>query len=271
MPATGKSTYLAAMSYILLSSEIDTILRWSQLDEFESHLYTLQDKWLKCEKLDHTPAGLDSWVTLHMTVGLNGTPIKVQLPDFSGESIKDAIVSGFYTEELYEALGKSSGIFLFTSADSKTSDILINEMSGIMSVEPESNNGPRKQFVPGDMPEQVKAVQLLQTIVDSKSKKRKLVVMISAWDIAQSANPDITPVKWLEDNRPLLHQYLEFNCELWESRMYGVSAQGGRLPADKARLNILAKPSERVNLVGKNTSQFDLTDPLYWLTLPQDS
>lgn len=307
MPASGKSTFIAALSYILFSDEVETVLR-SELTEEEGYVSALQKRWLLYEELKHTPTAGQTWITFKLSARDGSTTMELELPDFSGESLKSAVVTGIYPEELADSLRNSSGIFLFTSAAGKDDDVLLNDYFDFLAeddleqdevVEPavvESSDGiaagttpsveialqrssepavgqdgktvkkaADKLFDPMEMPEQVKTVQLLQTVDNFERRRRKLVIMISAWDVVSSESKDIAPSDWLENNRAMLWQYLNFNPLQWDVRIYGVSAQGGRLPDDKANLSKIVKPSERVQLVGHGASAHDLTEPLFWM------
>lgn len=302
MPASGKSTFIAALSYILFSDEVDTVLQ-SELTSDEGYVSALQKQWLLYQELKHTPTAGQTWVTFKLTARDGSLSTDIELPDFSGESLKSAVVTGIYPEELANALKSSQGIFLFTSAGGKEDDVLLNDYFDFLAEEdgpidepqgsesqssysPQDSTSdnatqqgaseenkeentekpiPDKLFDPMEMPEQVKTLQLLQIVNEFEKKRRKLVIMVSAWDIVSSGRSNIAPADWLEQNRPMLWQYLNFSPDLWDVRVYGVSAQGGRLPDDKAELAKLIKPSERVQLVGYDAGKHDLTEPLYWL------
>lgn len=307
MPESGKSTFIAALSYILFSDEVETVLQ-SELTEEEGYISALQKRWLLYEELKHTPTAGQTWITFNLSERNGSAMMNLELPDFSGESLKSAVVTGIYPEDLVNSLRNSNGIFLFTSAAGKDEDVLLNdyfdflaeddfELDEIVEAatgEPSDDNvtgemsivkvaqqhlgklavgqdaAPVKKvadkiFDPMEMPEQVKTVQLLQTVDNFESRRRKLVIMISAWDVVSSESKDIAPSDWLEKNRAMLWQYLNFNPLLWDLRIYGVSAQGGRLPDDKASLSKIVKPSERVQLVGHGASAHDLTEPLFWM------
>ena len=62
----------------------------------------------------------------------------------------------------------------------------------------------------------------------------------------------------------MLAQFLQHNPELWDLRVYGVSAQGGRLPQDRKRLKSM-NPAERIRIVGHHAKPHDLTAPLRWM------
>jgi hypothetical protein len=71
---------------------------------------------------------------------------------------------------------------------------------------------------------------------------------------------------------PLLDQFLKHGLNpVWETRIYGVSAQGGDYDDDKTtladaeRLRDIDVPSERISVFYAGDKSNDLTDPLQWL------
>lgn len=272
MPSSGKSTFIAALGEVLLSGDINSKLTIKSLAKSESHMIALQERWLRFQVLGRT-SGDENWLSFHVTSDENSINSTIYLPDLSGESLRDAVVTGVYPEKLHHALDNCDGILLFTNTITRHDDVPITAFSDILSTETstintkaeseiEENNG--KPFDPFEMPEQPKLVQLLQTIARlNSSHQRRLVVMVSAWDtvVEQGKTPD----EWFYENRSMLSQYLHFNPKLWDVRIYGVSAQGGVLPRDKEILQDILKPSERVFIVGHDTAKHDLTAPIKWL------
>ena len=63
----------------------------------------------------------------------------------------------------------------------------------------------------------------------------------------------------------MLNQFVANNDDLWDLRIYGVSAQGGRLPERKAEFEGMMNQSERIQVVGLEAGRHDLTAPLRWL------
>jgi len=87
---------------------------------------------------------------------------------------------------------------------------------------------------------------------------------VSAWDVLPHPQP--TPEEWVQRELPLLHQFLSTNRESFDSRIYGVSAQGGNVRSSPAKQELLHKtPSERIQCVGVHPDVHDLTDPVLWL------
>jgi hypothetical protein len=96
--------------------------------------------------------------------------------------------------------------------------------------------------------------------------------MLSAWD--KGTGEGLSPIEFLRQKLPLLHQYLENAGDNWNWRVYGVSAQGGEYEevkedapaiAEARSLRELDVPSERIKLVDETSSSHDLTEPLKWL------
>ena len=93
---------------------------------------------------------------------------------------------------------------------------------------------------------------------------------MSAWDKVDEASCD--PNELLGKKMPLLQQYLEASTDLWTTRVYGVSAQGGDYDVDYSdrvdEVPVLGgydTASERIVLIGGEAVVNDLTEPIAWL------
>ncbi|MDN7752664.1 TRAFAC clade GTPase domain-containing protein [Burkholderia gladioli] len=119
-------------------------------------------------------------------------------------------------------------------------------------------------FDPMNMPEEALLVELLQILNrrPRPPKERAIAVIVSAWDVVETAA--LSPEQWLEQNRPMLWQYLLNNDDQWKLRVYGVSAQGGKLPEEKTALQAKT-PGQRVQVIGHDAQPHDLTAPIDWL------
>ncbi|MDR8402241.1 hypothetical protein NE850_38650 [Paraburkholderia sp. USG1] len=287
MPSSGKSTFIAALGEVLMSDDVESSFKTEFLDDAQKHMVALHDRWLTFQELDRTKTGQENWLSFHL-IARDGTRALIQLPDLSGESIRDAVVTGLYPNELHDALADCNGILLFTKTSTKFDDVLLYEVSDLIqasptetAAEPAAETTASSQpedgkptndaktppvaprFSAQDMPEQPKIVQLLQTVTDLRpAKRRRLAIILSAWD---TVDDSVTPDEWFDQNRTMLAQYLESNESHWDVRVYGISAQGGSLPRDKKRLQKIIKPSERVSIVGHGALTHDLCAPIKWL------
>lgn len=260
MPDSGKTTFIGALRTQLNVSGLGFKLSLARLSTSEAHVRKLEEKWLSCEQVDRTASGSDKWIELHLKDNSTGDLIDLLLPDSSGETFKQPAATGTCKHSLYEAMANCKSVALFTNADRGTDDQMIHEVIDII----EGEESEEQEFDPSAMPEEVNLVELLQVFNRSpqRAKRRKLAVLISAWDVIEE---DISPEDWLQKCRPMLYQFLSFNRDLWEARIYGVSAQGGKLPADKTKLQAVDEPALRVKVVDAAGEGNDLSAPLYWL------
>lgn len=132
--------------------------------------------------------------------------------------------------------------------------------------EDDEEDGGKGKFRPQDMAEEIKIVEFLQMANRRPlfPKRRKIALVASAWDLI-SGDAEMTPEKWLAAKRPMLDQFLTHNADLWELRVYGISAQGGKLPQRRVEFEKMLNQSERVRVVGHGAGKHDLTAPLRWL------
>jgi hypothetical protein len=115
-------------------------------------------------------------------------------------------------------------------------------------------------------------VDLLQCLQRQpfEAKPMKVALVVSAWDLAPDGGTDAE--KWLKDRYPLLAQFLANSEGILDLRVYGVSAQGGRLSKkkdgpgpDRERLLAIVPASKRIRIIGPEAAEHDLTRPLLWL------
>lgn len=154
-----------------------------------------------------------------------------------------------------------------------------NQLSSVASAAEDAQSGiaatakKPADFTPADTPRQVQVVDILDSFADSSVDLRptRVAVVVSAWDLVADGT---TPEEWLSQRMPLLDQYLKSHADEFETRIYGVSAQGGRLPkrekpneeSDRARLLEEKVASRRIRVVGYGAGAHDLTHPIAWLS-----
>ena len=116
-------------------------------------------------------------------------------------------------------------------------------------------------------PTQVQLVELLQFAIErSRAKKPiRIAVIISAWDLVESAYPDeLGPLRWLAARLSYLDQFLRGNFEDIKFRVYGISAQGGDLRKDLKKLQEVRFASERIQIQGLDCAPHDISEPVRW-------
>ena len=63
----------------------------------------------------------------------------------------------------------------------------------------------------------------------------------------------------------MLWRYVTSNEDYWTVRIYGISAQGGELPQCRDELLSAPEASFRVQVVGPEVKEHDLTAPMAWI------
>jgi hypothetical protein len=267
MPYSGKSTFIVALRYCLVAQEAETSLTLVRFSEDEKHLNRLEERWAACEEVGRTKETTSLWVRFHVKDRITGAESELVLPDILGEAFRQPAATGRCRRTLYEVMEEADGVILFTNAARGNDDLLISDVSDLLAAldngsEPASSSAV-KRFDPENMPEEANLVELLQVINRRPllPRRRRLAMIISAWDVVEEV--DIRPEAWLSAKRPMLAQFLQYNLDLWDVQVFGVSAQGGVLPRDRATLQGL-KPSLRVKVFGHDVAPHDLTAPIRW-------
>ncbi|QPQ89106.1 hypothetical protein I6H08_38530 (plasmid) [Burkholderia gladioli] len=273
MPDSGKSTFLIALRHLLVSHEVHSVLRASRLSDAEKHLNELAEKWLACEQVERTKQTVEEWVSLHVRKEADSTEAEIIVPDFSGEAFRRPAASGNCSSAIARMLSELDGLLLFTNADRSADDVRLEALASLFADPGSGREGGDAEGVPAssaapfdpvNMPEEALLVELLQILnrPPRVPTARMIAVIVSAWDVVEQAG--LTPEQWFEQHRPMLSQFLRNNDDLWSIRIYGVSAQGGKLPDEKKALQAKV-PGERVQIVGHGAQPHDLSAPIDWL------
>ena len=306
---SGKTTYAAALWYLVdaRAKQVATVLSKGAHRGEYAYLERIADAWERGYQVKRT--GVGTWETVRINLKAETVEGDIELTfiDMSGETFEQIFVSREYDASLEAMVSGCEGLLLFVSADRQVDDASLvdfgitfpEEMpddseqvdeddaanaSGA-AVEP-GDEGPRPQgeasatpagkpseFTPAHTPRQVQIVDLLEAFSDAplELRPKRIAVVVSAWDLV---GPDVTPDGWLADKMPLLDQYLCSRSDEFENRIYGVSAQGGRLPqqgqpdegSDRQALLAMRVPSSRIRVVGHGADDHDLTHPIAWLS-----
>ena len=129
----------------------------------------------------------------------------------------------------------------------------------------ELDNNQKVSYSPEFAPTQVQLVDILQSLAAEPFRlgNKCLSVILSAWDLVEEEN--ISPVEFLKNELPLLHQYLCNNSKFSKWNIYGVSALGGDLKKDIEELRKVNRQSERIRVIDDEKQSHDLTRPILWL------
>lgn len=266
LPASGKTTFLAALWYLLFHREIPTALTLGSLPRHREYLNNLSSQWSRFSPIDHTPTEEVQEISLELRDGT--VEVDLRVPDLSGETWEAVWSTRLCSKFAAKWAQDSSGIMLFLHSDKI---ILPHDIMNWRAMDNAAGQTPTTDKIipwsPDKTPTQVVLVDILQalTMPPLGSYGRKLAVIISAWDKAEDMQ--ITPNKYLQVHLPLLHQFLKYSGIFSDINIFGVSAQGGDFESaeDAERLKAEDVPSNRIKVVDADHVDHDLTLPIQWL------
>jgi len=271
LPATGKTTFLAALWHVVDSEEIPGSLRLKTLDGDCTYPNKIRNDWLSCRPFGRTTITPEQFVSMQLTEPATGRTAEVFFPDMSGESFHLQWKDRSWTK-VYDTLVRNAmGVLLFVHPKQVVepmridfADPLAEELGAVKN----SDSAAQDEGVTWDAaltPTQVQLVELLQFLLLRVAERTpfRVAMVVSAWDLV--CQEGRSPEEWLARRLPLLDQYLKGNPELFTTRVYGVSAQGGDLQQDIDLLREKHRHSERITIVGQDCLQHDLTAPVRWL------
>ena len=231
-PAAGKSTFLAALWHSVTQGIKDTEYQLDHMGMNVSYLYGLEGKWINGEKLDRTKITQE---ISEQTVFLKNEneKLEIEFPDLSGETFQNIYDYRNLSPDLYEKINRADAILYIINVDNiHTFEYIADIKKWIRksSSNKEQNEEPKiQERKPSqDDPTAIQVLDLLQIISKIKRKKIKLGIVFSAWDLVEDMK-NVNPRSYLKDNLFILWQYLEANKNLFDTKIWGVSAQGGKI------------------------------------------
>lgn len=275
---SGKTTFAAALWFLLDSREVPTKLTKGLHEGEYAYIEKMAKLWGDGWKVERTSSDTQERVRINLLHEQSKYSAALEFADLSGESFEKLFATRRCDPAFLELVASTEGVLLFVTARRMVDDQTILDFMDIdtnaePAFPPATAAEREPNFDPAKVPQQVQLVDLLEALVvpPFPRKPRRVVVVVSAWDLSRRD----TAEEWLQDNMPLLDQYLRANQETIEFRVYGVSAQGGEAPkkddppgtmrAEREALLKAAKASTRIRVVGHDAWAHDLTSPLYWL------
>jgi len=275
LPSAGKSTFIAALYHLVQDGSLPESLILEELYGINSdHLQKLEGKWLCGDHLDRTYIPDEIRASLSLRDQSTGELIELHIPDISGETYSQQWENRTCNKDFISMIDEVTGILLFIHphTDKATSILSANKLVRILdSAETDIHQCTDENNFTGSCvtewdaktsPTSVKLVEILQFISEQLDRKMKLAIIISAWDLVASMR--VQPNIWLQQRLPLLYQYLSTNDDIFQYKIYGISALGGDLDADKKDL-LSKSPIQRIIVVEDDLTTSDITLPLKWL------
>jgi hypothetical protein len=286
LPETGKTTFLAALWHVSESQDVPGALRLARVSEEAKHLNNIRNEWLSFQRVTRTIPGQEQPVSLWFQ---NERDIlgEVAFPDLSGEEFKQAWKGRSWPRVYDEHIATARALLLFIHPDGVKEPISIADMQRLVEAafpetaeadpnlaimrDSEKTVEPKEDWDPEKAPTQVQLVELLQ-FIHQRSKAEfpiRLAIIVSAWDLVigkfgSQYVGEAAAQRWLTDRLPFLEQFLRANPELLTVRVYGVSAQGGDLKADREALLRVERSAERILIEGPSCAAHDISEPIRW-------
>ena len=277
LPASGKTTFLAALWELVQEDRITKCLRFHSIgDSDHAYLGKIVRVWRSAKEQERTE--LTGMTSVSLTLQNEaGRVARVTIPDVPGEAFRSMWEDRDVEEALAESLGAGNIMLLLHGNRIRSPAWVTERAAQRRTVKDQEPAGLPEKWHPRHAPTQVALVDVLQHIARPPLgiTGRKVAVMISAWDKVEGER--LRPGEFLRVKLPLLAQYLAAGRDGWDHRIYGVSAQGGeydenhkdkaapKKKADAERLRDVDVAAERIRLVSDDCETHDLTRPLQWL------
>lgn len=277
LQGSGKTTFAAALWHLVDMGEVHTsLIKGSHRGDFR-YLESIAKDWAEGWQVKRTGTDQIEPISINLRHPGTAADIALEFADLSGEAYEHAFSRRLVKPEFLELVQKMDGLLIFVSADRHVDGVAIADAAALApelaAPESEGDAEPESEWDPDKTPQQVQLADLLQILREPPHGRwpTRVVVIVSAWDLV----PDrYDPNTWLQERMPLIDQLLRAHMEDVPYRVYGVSAQGGRIPkreepnAASDRLELLghSKPSTRIRVVGHNAGPHDLTHPIRWLS-----
>ncbi len=279
LPASGKTTFLAALWHVVESGEITSRLKLKEYEGDLAYLNLIAQAWRTFQKVPRTSQVGDTDVTIRLIDNETGGEGAAFFPDLAGETFDAQVEARRCRPEFVASSVDDDGILFFISANLKPEPLSIVELNAAMPRQDESSDAETQdtskvsetavavpEWKPSMVSTQVRVVQILSDLLRPPftARQRRLALIISAWDVTEGSGQ--TPEQWLQTRMPLVSQFLRTNEASFRSRLYGISAQGVALDdsvaVERASQQVA---SNRIRVVGPDGDGSDLSMPLVWL------
>lgn len=246
------------------------------MDGNSAYLNKICNAWLGYEAVGRNQTDIETLVSMWLKERNGDQEIHLTFPDISGETFKQQWASRQLTESYQNCIKAADGGILFIHSKSLAKPLRISQIAGLANLlddeeeesaaEAKTPNPPTTPWDIEKAPTQVQIVELLQFLAANKHFRApfKLAIVVSAWDEVVASK--ISPSVWVQQELPLLTQYLASQTEKFTFSFYGVSAQGGDYEGKDLDALQAKQPAERIQVVGEDIENpHDITEPLLWL------
>lgn len=269
MPGSGKTTYLAMLSNMLVDGSNDTKLSKKVEDMPEGYEYFNEfgKQLLECKELGRTRRLVYNNLRIPLWDALENEYL-LDVPDISGEVFRDLVKDRRITQEIVDRIQESDCLLFFINYKNMSWEKRIpiqKENTGEKNICVNKKEASDSNLTDIREANQSEVVELLQTLLDLKLNRPYIRFVLSAWDkVENEKGKDILPSKFVEEMFPLLYQFVETNSKYFKAEYWGVSAQGGDFQNPKDVERIEEEEYNAIKVIeptGRRSS--DLTALLY--------
>lgn len=274
LPASGKTTFLAALWHLIQADEAECQLVLKSLEGDVGYLNKIAEAWRTYSVVGRTSQTGDVDVAMKVTNREGSQTAELRFPDLAGESFDVQVEQRRIKPRFADSFADDTGVLLFIKVD-RGEDLTITELNDRLPAELRGGDGDGGAVDAADTVEwdvtmmsvQARIVQVLADLFDPpfNVRPRRLAVILSAWDVLPQPRPE--PDYWLASEMPLVDQFLRSNSAMFDVRVYGVSAQGMDLEKDSLDAMPAVAASQRIIVEGHGANAHDLTAPLVWLMM----
>lgn len=303
LPASGKTTYIAALWALMLNNSPHCSLRLHSLKSGnQQYLNKISEAWLSFSEIGRTFLAKDvGEVVMNLQYRDSQEVAVLNIPDFFGELFDAHFKDREWTEEYFDLMKSSRQLILFVDPyhENNIARTIMDErqileqyadLEDVMEESVEQKQRGKEENKESGKEEnkdsnatlanakiyqhinssnQVKLVEILQYLLFNLSTTEpfKVAVIVSKWDKVTENFPRKKPEEVVKSNLPLLYQFLNCNANDLNFKYFGVSAQGVDYD-NTAGLNKVVKmlPEDRVNIFDGTNYSKDIATPITWLT-----
>ena len=294
LPATGKTTYIAALWAYLTSGLPDGGYRVTDFPDDPSYLNAIAVAWAGGADMPRNSLGATDRIEFTIETP-SRSALTIVLPDLPGEIFLNAVVRPSIDEDPADAVTSSDLLLVFVNGEKARTYAALGDHQLPHGAEAEVTPAPTEGSEPGDAsttigerddqvgPSAAHSNDFAVEALDSDTLNTELlqrlvylmrdngtppiVIVVSAWDALDGIGE--TPQGWLCREQPMLSQLIEELSRTTEIGVVGVSAQGANYFDDPT---IVQKPTtERPWGCDTDGNRTDIAGPLLWFDgLTQD-
>jgi len=291
LPASGKTTYIAALWALMINNSPHCSLSLHSLKEGnQEYLNKISEDWLSFVEVGRTMLAKNvGEVIMNLKNNATGKITTLNIPDFYGELFDAHFQDREWSETYHEQIQNSKELILFVDpyAQNNIARTIMDErqymeeFSGMEDILTGKTVGKKKKekatpppanpnvYKHVDTSNQVKLVEILQYLIYTFEPETpyKIALVVSKWDKVIINHKNATPEELVKSNLPLLYQFLSCNRQALDVKYFGISAQGVDYENAKAVTEFASTvPEDRVEVFDGTTLTKDIATPITWLS-----